>query len=187
MKLVLLLFAMSLPACAGEVEDAVKHFYVDLEALSIRGTVDGDRLDKCREVLTPNYQEAFVGARKALQAWRDAAKRDPEHFGNLKLPLTEGGIFTWVYESGNFTKIESVIEAGDRAYAKVRIRLQPTDGKDDWADLVVLHRVNGRWLIDDILSGVDDESPISMRERLVIPPTKQAEQGGAANPAKPGG
>ena len=40
MKLVLAFLALSLAARAGDVEAAVKHFYVDLKALSIRGTVD---------------------------------------------------------------------------------------------------------------------------------------------------
>ena len=176
MKLMLLLLAVSLPVRAGDVEAAVEHFYDDLEALSIRGRLDGDDVERCREVLTASYKESFVGARKELQAWRDAAKSDPERFGNLKLPFTEGAIFTWVYESGELTRIESVTEAGDRAYAKVRIRLGPADGKDDWSDLVILHRVSERWLIDDILSGVDDDSPTSMREHLVIPKVNQAEQ-----------
>jgi hypothetical protein len=183
MKLVLLLLAVTLPIRAGDVEAAVKHFYDDLDALSIRGRLDGDDVERCREVLTANYKESFVGARKELQGWRDAAKSDPERFGNLKLPFTEGAIFTWVYESGEFTRIESVTEAGDRAYAKVRIRLRPADGQDDWADLVILHRVSGRWLIDDILSDVDDDSPTSMRHYLVIPTDNQAEQAGTDQPA----
>lgn len=185
MKLVLAFLAMSLAARAGDIEAAVKHFYVDLKALSIRGTVDGDDVDRCSEVVTPSYKEAINAARKGVQAWRDAAKRDPERFGNLKLPLTEGAIFTWVYESGDFARVESVVEAGDRGYAKVRIRLKLADAKDDWSDLLILHRVGGRWLIDDILSGIEDAHSVSMRDRLVIPPPKDAEQASPSDGDKP--
>lgn len=185
MKLVLAYLAMSLAARAGDIEAAVEHFYVDLKALSIRGTVDGDAVDRCSEVVTPSYKEAINGARKGVQAWLDAAKRDPEHFGNLKLPLTEGAIFTSVYESGDFTRVESVVEAGDRAYAKVRIRLALADGKDEWSDLLILHRVGGRWLIDDILSGIEDADSVSMRAWLVIPPPKVTELAAPSHGDKP--
>ena len=176
MKLVLAFLFISLTARADDVETAVKRFYVDMEALAIRGTIDGDRVDRCREVLAANYNEAFVAARRELQAWRDAAKRDPVFRNrNPKLPLREGPLFTSVYEGGAFTKIESFSIAGDRAYAKVRIQMRPIYGGHDWADLVILHRVSGRWLIDDILSRVDDDRPESMRDRLVIPPIKKTE------------
>jgi len=184
MKLVWMLIAMLIPVRAGDVEAAVKHFYNDLDVLSILGRIDGADVERCREVLTTNYKESFVGARKELQGWRDAAKNDPERFGKLKLPLTEGAIFTWVYESGEFTSIQAVSEAGDRAYAKVGIRLSPTEGQDDWVDLVILHRVNGRWLIDDILSGVDDDDPTSMRDHLAIPKVNQAGTGQSATRAE---
>jgi hypothetical protein len=185
MKLVLAFLAMSLAARAGDIEAAVKHFYVDLKPLSIRGTVDGDDVDHCSEALTPSYKGAIDAARKGVQAWRDAAKRDPERFRNLKLPLTEGPIFTWVYEGGDFARIESVTEAGDRGYARVRIHLELAGEKDDWSDLVILHRVGGQWLIDDILSGIDDSEPVSMRDRLVIPPTEDAIQAVPSGDTKP--
>ncbi|MGJ8635205.1 MAG: hypothetical protein ACSHX7_14925, partial [Luteolibacter sp.] len=154
---------------AEDIDTVVKRFYMDSKALSVRGALDGDRVDRCCESLTPSYNAAIILARKRLKAWRDAPERDTEEPGSMKPPFTEGAIFTGIYESGDFVKVKSTEEIGDRAYACVVIRLVLTKEQIDWLDFVVLHRIGDTWLIDDIISDIEGDQPLSVRGILRIP------------------
>ncbi|MES2924655.1 MAG: hypothetical protein V4819_24090 [Verrucomicrobiota bacterium] len=166
---------------ASEVETMVTGFYAK-GALEIRGTVDQKEVETALASLTPSFRAAIVTAQRTVEEWRKAAKRNPEIFRDLKPPPGEGPLFTSVYEGGRFTKIENARVAGDRAYVTVRVAgLVPANSDYSWTDILILHQVDGKWMIDDILSNSGSGRPTSIRYRHDYPKPPTAEQASGGN------
>lgn len=163
MRLVLLaLLVLSSSLRADDVAAAIKRFYVELRAVDIRGTLDNK---SCDDSLTPDFRSQVEIGRQRLEEWRQVAAVSKEVF---KLPFTEGTIFTDVYESAEYVQTDSIAETQNRAYVTVRLRYTDPKIKIEWQDLVILHRIDGAWKIDDILSGSDKPSPKSIRTTFDI-------------------
>jgi len=164
MRHLILLFAAILPAQALDVPETIKRFYVELDAPGIRGLPDAEDTKKCSEMLTPGFKSLITEACTNLDKWIATARAAPPIEAE-KLPFTEGALFTGVYEGGTYLRTESVEEVRDRAYVVVRIRMNPLEGNAECSDLVILHKRDGEWKIDDILSGTQS----SVRSNFVVP------------------
>jgi len=166
---------------ASEVETMVTGFYAK-GALEIRGTVEQADVENPLASLTPSFRAAIVTAQRTVEEWRKASKRNPEVFRDLKPPPDEGPLFTSVYEGGRFTKIVNESVAGDRAYVTVRLAgLVSVNSDQSWTDILILHKVDGKWMIDDILSDSGSGHPTSIRSRHDYPKPPNAEQAVAPN------
>jgi hypothetical protein len=172
--LILMIAASSTLLRAADLETAVTHFYNDLQALEARSRPDPKSLDKFLPALTPSFREAVAAQAVIIKAWGKAPKDIASQFA----PANDGTIFTRVYESGIFEKIATTEEIGDRAYVSVTVS---GDGvvapkADKWTDMVILHRIEGKWLIDDILFDANGKNPETARRAIIrygaLPPTK---------------
>ena len=169
MKRTLLFIAMLQSISAGDVSSAIKHFYVELKATEIRGNPDEDR---CDDALTPSFKAIIAKGRKTLEASREEARQAPEQYEATKLDFTEGSVYTASYEYAAYVRTENIEEHGDRAYARVTLRLDERDGGAEFSDLVILHKIDNEWKIDDILSFIADpkydREPVSIRRNFNI-------------------
>ncbi len=152
MKHLILLLVLGIAAHAQDAAQTISRFFEKCEATTIRGKVEGEDVERCMELLTPSYKAAILLKRSNLNDWRKALVKNSEI--PMKLPLTEGAIFTGAYEGGSYRKTESLSELGDRAYALVRIKLNDPEFLLEWLDLVIMHKVDGEWRIDDIISDI---------------------------------
>ncbi len=168
MKVILYLFLISWPLNGAEVQAVVERFYAN-RALDVRGSVEEEDIRDFLPLLTPSLRASIANAQRTVEAWRTAAKVHPDFFKDLKPPPDEGPLFTGVYEGGEFTKIVSVQSSAERAYVTVSLNGKPLFPKHTWTDIVILHRIDSAWLIDDILSGSESGQPDSIRIGLKYP------------------
>jgi len=159
---------------AGDLETAVTHFYNDLQALEVRHNSAPKILEKVLPALTPSFREAIAAEALIGKAWEKA----PKSITNQIAPANDGGIFTGVYEGGIFEKIMVTAEIGDRAYVSVTLSGDGVvDSKDHkWTDMMILHRIDGKWLIDDILFEANGTNHNTARMAIIqygaLPPTE---------------
>ncbi len=96
---------------------------------------------------------------------------------------------TAVYEYVAYVRTEKIEEHGDRAYARVTLRLDERDGGAEFSDLVILHKIDDEWKIDDILSyGTDakpDSKPESIRRTFNIEEPNKKQKSEMVTPRKP--
>ncbi len=168
MRVILCILVLACSLNASEVEEAVARFYSD-RALDVRTTDDHRTVQSFLVSLTPSFRSTITNAQRTVEAWRSAAKMHPEFFKDLKPPPNEGTLFTSVYEGGEFTKIVSTQISADRAYVTVSICGKPLFSDQTWTDIIILHRIESVWLIDDILSGAESGQPTSIRANLNYP------------------
>ncbi len=153
-------------ARASDIETLINNFYREKQALEIRGTVEQKDIAHCLEALTPSFCAAIASAQDTVDAWTEAALRNPEKYRELKPPPDEGPLFTNLLEGGNFVEVVVVITATDRAYATVRFSGKPPLADRFWTDILVLHRIEDEWKIDDILTNIEFGVRSSIRKSL---------------------
>lgn len=169
MKYIALIFIFANFVHASPLETVVKRFYSDLKALELRGEMDQNQTETIFPTLTPSLKQAFRDSQTIITGWKAAAKERPEAFRELKPPPDDGPIFTGVWEGGEFLSIASITEAGDRAYVVVSLSNESNSESVDRVDLLILHRIDSSWLIDDIVFSPDEKAPTTVRKRICYP------------------
>ena len=136
--------------------DLMKKFYGEADALGVSGFNYEDQMARVRPFLSEDLNAHFTRAQKAVallleKEQQELAKLEAEGkrpiarkfvLGRLP-PLTNSG------EGREYLGLGESSVSGGRAYVQVKMKLP---GEDlTWTDLLVLHRTEAGWKIDDIL------------------------------------
>lgn len=133
-------------APAPDPESTVKAFYSYRIKSALTGAPDAKQLGVLRQWLTPRLCAQLEKAGKE----RDAFVK--KHGNSEKPPWCEGDLFSSTFEGP--TSFEIAGGAGDGKNSLVQVVFsfsQPGQKTFRWSDRIRLKRINGKWLIDDVV------------------------------------
>ena len=147
----------------ADPEGTVGELYADPDFFNVRNAVPPAMLQRLSGCFTPDLVRHFEANAEDVARWLE------EHEGeDLKLPMSEGPIFLSNYEGADgFSVGRAEI---DGTHATVPVSFSYTAGADTfrWTDVVMLRRVDGVWLMDDIRFDPERWDDYTLRQRVSL-------------------
>ena len=150
-----------------KVANVVSHFYKKLDAVGMRGpgVFREENIQPFLPLFTQSLKLEFLFAQNQIEIYQ--RRNDGQ-----KIPFTEGCVFTSAYENPTGFKIGSPTIINN--VARVPIRFYYQEGKEifRWIDIVILHKGDNGWKIDNILFNYDScngTSDGSLRSEILMP------------------
>lgn len=141
----------------------VEALYADETFFQLRNSFPPAMVQRFSCCFTPGLVRHFESHNQEVDRWLD------EHRGQtLKLPMSEGPIFLSNYEGADTFSVGTA--KVDGTYAEVPVSFSYTYGTDTfhWIDIVMLRRVDGVWLMDDIQFDPERWDDYTLRKRVAL-------------------
>lgn len=155
-RLVLAMLLVASRCWAADPVDLMKRFYGEADALGVSGFSDEKQMARVRPLLSDDLNALFTEAQKAValrweRGQQELAKREAGGKNPIARKFVLGRLppFTNSGEGREYLGLGESSVSGSRAYVQVKMKLPGDDLT--WTDLLVLHRTEAGWKIDDIL------------------------------------
>jgi len=141
--LCVLVFSACRSSSEPDAKAVVEQFYATAIAQRVTGAPTAPQLVALAPYLSDTLRALLTAARQRSEA--DAA-REPDE----KPSFVEGDLFSSLFEGPNVVEVLVDSARGPNQVATVRMTSNTTTPAVVWKDRVVLTRVNGRYVIDDV-------------------------------------
>lgn len=119
------------------------------------------------DYLAPCFSKSLLAhfdrSRAEIEQWFEQYKDD-----DVKLPLSEGSIFTGTYEGATKFKIGETKHEKHRAQVTIHLTYTEPGSIYEWTDIAVFILSGDKWLLDDILFDPTPNQDHTLRNRTTI-------------------
>jgi hypothetical protein len=147
----------------GSPEGTVRELYADAAFFDLRNSIPPAMLQRFSGCFTPDLVRHLESYNADVDRWLEEHRNE-----TLKLPVSEGPVFLSNYEGADSFSVGPASIEG--AQADVPVSFSYSEGGDTvrWVDVAKLQRVDGVWLLDDILFDPERWDDYTLRERMAL-------------------